>query len=361
MRYKQEIYARQLYQDLKYKFHGKQNVISKFLPFFRNIPNSDIEISIKGAGVNWECLVSKGKNYCHISCFDIDLKNVQYKGPEYYTSFGKNNTDVAKGRTFDKEKTIESVIIWLENGSAEALYARFDFVDQKKRALEKIKADVIKLNPKIIEATQKEVVKEWLSTYSLLFKEKNRSCRVYYYGYESNPRVQFNWDDCLILQASDLDIVRGGSLITKWVIDHEMPSVLAKEFPEVVFGKLAEFYEKGKGIEGEFLMSWDDIEEFYNTINLEQKKEIISLIKTMRNKGFDKTLRAGTSLYTLIISRSRRHGLRENQSNVSFTFNYIKSAMEVRPSGKDVLCFDKIEYNGSIEKLLKALEQVEID
>ena len=152
-----------------------------------------------------------------------------------------------------------------------------------------------------------------------------------------------------------------GFLIKRWVADTAMPSVLKNEFPEIEFGKLAEYYERGNGIEGEFIISWDDIERFYKELKPEKEDEILKLIRQMRTKGFDRTLRAGQSLYTLILSRSRRHGLKENQNSVSFTFNYIKSAMEVSMRKGEKLVFDKIEFTDAIDKLLRSLEQELID
>jgi ADP-heptose:LPS heptosyltransferase len=140
-----------------------------------------------------------------------------------------------------------------------------------------------------------------------------------------------------------------------------MPSALKKEFPELDFGKLAQYYEKGNGIEGEFILSWDDIENFYQELEHENKREILKLIKQMREYGFDKTLRAGQSLYTMILSRSRRHGLRDNQDSISFSFDYIKSKMEVRTRQGQKFEFSKIEYNDTIDKLLRTIELEEID
>jgi hypothetical protein len=81
----------------------------------------------------------------------------------------------------------------------------------------------------------------------------------------------------------------------------------------------------------------------------------------MRSKGFERTLRAGQSLYTLVLSRSRRHGLRENQNSISFSFDFIKSAMEVRTPIGEKFEFDKIEYNDTVEKLLRTIELENID
>jgi len=362
MIYKEEIYAKQLFNILQNKFYGRQNVITKILRLKKNNDSkSDIKISIEGAGVHWHCKVSNGMRQSNIYCLDIDFTNLEYKGPEYSTSFETNGHIETRGRTFDMNKTIEAVTIWLEGKTVEQLYSKFSFIDEKKRQLEGIKRDIIKSNPTILDCSVKDVIENIFSSHSLWVKKESRSCRVYYYGYELNPRYLFNWDDSLIFETSSSETDRMGLLVKRWVVDNAMPSFLRNEFPEIKFGKLADYYERGNSIEGEFMISWDNIEQFYNEIGLEKKDEILSLIRQMRSKGFDKTLRAGTSLYSWILSRSRRHGLKENQNSISFAFNYIKSAMEVNMRKGEKLVFDKIEYTEAIDRLLRSLEQEPID
>ena len=358
---KEEIYARQFYQELKTEFWGKQNPISKLLGLTTSKPKSDIAIALKEAGTQSECTITKESRQCSIHCFDIDWMNLKYKGPEFYTTFLHDGKSIANGRTFNKDKAIDAIKNWIQNKSIEYLYSQFGFIDQKKRQLEKLRSDINSSNTELLTIAQNGVAEENFSSYSLWFNHDNRSCRIYYYGYEPNPRYIFSWDDCIIFETSSSDIKRLGSLIKKWVFDKKMPSTLKIVFPEIDFGKLAEYYEKGKGIEGEFILSWDNVENFYRELELDKKPEILNLIKQMREKGFERTLRAGQSLYTLVLSRSRRHGLRENQNSISFSFNFIKSAMEVRTQTGDKLEFDRIEYNDTIEKLLRTVELESID
>ena len=361
VRQKEEIYARQFYQELKNKFQVRQNPILKFLGLNPDNPKSDIAITLKEAGTQSECTLTKQSRQCSIHCFDIDFVDLKYKGPEFYTDYLENGKSIATGRTFDKQRAMEAIKKWLQNKSLEELYSEFNFIDERKRQLEKLRTDINRSNPKLLTISKNEVTKGNFLSYDLWFKNDNRSCRIYYYGYELNPRFVFYWDDCIILEISDSDVRKTGILINKWVFEKAMPSTLKETFPEIDFGKLAEYYEKGKGIEGEFILSWDNIEAFYRELNLDKKPEILQLIKQMRENGFERTLRAGQSLYTLILSRSRRHGLRENQNSISFSFKFIKSAMEVRTQKGERLEFDKIEYNETINKLLRTIELESID
>jgi len=358
---KEEIYARQFCQELKNEFWGKQNPISRFLGLKVTEPKSDIAITLKEAGTQSKCSITKAARQCAVHCFANDWIGLKHKGPEFYTTYIENGKSVANGRTFDKQRTMKAIKNWLQNKSLEELYSKFDFIDEKKRQLEKIRTCINESNPHLLTISKNAVTIENFSSYSLWFKNDNRSCRIYYYGYEQNPRYVFKWDDSIIFETSNSDIKRLGSLITKWVFDKAMPSLLKKVFPEIDFGKLAEYYEKGNAIEGEFILSWDNIENFYRELKIDKKSEILQLIKQMRENGFERTLRAGQSLYTLILSRSRRHGLRENQNSISFSFNFIKSAMEVCTRKGVTLEFDKVEYNETIEKLLREIELEPID
>ncbi|MBO9563625.1 MAG: hypothetical protein J7621_12665 [Niastella sp.] len=133
------------------------------------------------------------------------------------------------------------------------------------------------------------------------------------------------------------------------------------EFPEVHFDPPAAYYERGEEITGEFFIGWDHVEDFYKNVLPEKVDEILSLIKEIRARGFDKTLRAGTSLYSLILSRSRRYGLRPEQKCVRFEFTFIRTAMEVWTFDRKQLSFDKITYNDAIDHLLRELEREPID
>jgi hypothetical protein len=78
--------------------------------------------------------------------------------------------------------------------------------------------------------------------------------------------------------------------------------------------------ESDDSIEGEFIQSWDRIEQFFDSV-LEPgpwKDQVLQFISQLRHAGYDRKLRAGQSLFALVVSRSRRHGLRLDQPCVCF-------------------------------------------
>ena len=75
-------------------------------------------------------------------------------------------------------------------------------------------------------------------------------------------------------------------------------------------------------IEDAFAQSWDWIEQFYRDDLLSEETwrwlgAMPNLISALRQRGYDRTLRAGQSLFILVLSRSREHGLRDNQPFVA--------------------------------------------
>ena len=362
MKYIQEDIARKLYSDLKTQFNGDQNPFLKLSGLFKkNNAGSGIKVKIDGRGVHWKCLVELGNTQCQIHCFHYDNDLAKINGPEYFTYFKTADVVVATGKTQDKQQTIDAVAHWINNEPLEFLYEHFEFVDREKRALENIKADIISFYPELLTADKIEIIDDHFHFYHLQVELKERCCSIYVNGYTAAPVFKFKWDGTFIFETVIPDTARMGLLIKQWVIDAEKPSVLGTIFTDIDFGKLAPYFENGNALESEFLKSWDEVEEFYKEVNLPIQPDIMQLIKTMRSKGFDKTLRAGTSLYDFMLSRSRRHGLSHKQAWVRFSFYYIKTVMEVRTWKQEVLTFDAVVYTNDIEKMLKTLEQLLID
>jgi hypothetical protein len=122
--------------------------------------------------------------------------------------------------------------------------------------------------------------------------------------------------------------------------------------------------EMGKSLQDEFILSWDDVEQFFSEFKGDNMPNILRLIRTIRQEGFEKTLRAGTSLIILKLSRAREYGLLEGRPHIYFLFHLDEPPMEVRfhrsDNEEECLVFDKTEYNETIAGILKELEQMKI-
>ena len=137
-------------------------------------------------------------------------------------------------------------------------------------------------------------------------------------------------------------------------------------------------------IEHEFVTSWDGIERFYvfnffigtpewfdlsgishaefekaglseRIHHREFMKPIRALITEMRMKGYDRKLRAGQSLDSFVLSRSRKHGLRSDQGLLGITL-LEEGGMHVEYC--PMMGETKIEVHFSEVKLTSGLEQL---
>lgn len=338
MKFIEESHARELHRDLR-------NAFANAMP--------EIIVALKGAGVHWDCTVKRGERECCIHCFDV-------KGPEYLTSFDQQKGPRATGRTSSKSETIAAANLWIEGCDVSQLYGRFQFVDQQKRSLSSIESMVVAVCPELNRVTR-ELKHQVCDLYELWFQEKERSCRISYYGKNLNPDAVFHWDESRIFAVQTGDFNQLAPILKRWLCDHVIPSELQKEYPSLEMGKVARYYEEGRSIEGEFIESWDRIERFYEEMNVPPAEAIRTLVKTMREKGYDRTLRAGQSLYTLILARSRRHGLRDGQPNIAFQFS--AKGMNVCPKnlvGAEVAVSDFV-LTDAVELQLQKLAAVTID
>jgi len=125
--------------------------------------------------------------------------------------------------------------------------------------------------------------------------------------------------------------------------------------------------EERKEIEAEFLESWYGIQQSYSgeifTIRWIWIRNILPLIKIFRERGYDRQFRAGTSMATLMISRSREYGLRRDQPFLAFDM-LEDGGMRVTftiQNGSVILNVDRIEITPEIENLLIPLLAYPID
>ncbi|AXT54676.1 hypothetical protein D1815_02495 [Aquimarina sp. AD1] len=230
------------------------------------------------------------------------------------------------------------------------------------KELELLQSELNNSYPELIKLEKNALVAQpepFSSTYDLLLKNEMRSCTISLYGYEKIHKCVFEWDNCAIFEIFSVDVKRIGEIILDWVFKKSMPSKMKNQFPEIEFGLLAEYYEKGEGIKGEFIESWNSIEEFYISFSDSWKskgEDAIRLIKKMRKVGLDERLRAGQSLWFFILSRSRRHGLEENASYIEITFlGDDKMSIKSNFNGKKTSLESKVEYEGYLQDSIKKL------
>lgn len=117
-----------------------------------------------------------------------------------------------------------------------------------------------------------------------------------------------------------------------------------------------------------FQDSWIEIEARYNNLinnypGWERFKPLLAFITKMRTDGEDRYFRAGTSLSTLLISRSVAHGLREDQRFVSIdAINPGVYEVKLREPGKTYREFRVATLDDpQLFKVLKTLKETLVD
>jgi hypothetical protein len=340
MKYREENHARDLYDALTQE-------LATLTPH--------AAVSIEGCGVHWDCTARRGERLCSIACLGTGE-------PEYLIRFEHDAQTQARGRTPWRKDVLSAVGSWLQGQELQTLYDRFEFVDRPKRVLMAIEAFAIEYYPELTQCATRNLHRLFDDFYELWFRAKDRSCRISYYRKNDLLDSIFHWDECRLFQIQTGQFGQMALLVKRWLCDYAMPSDLQKEFPWVDVGKLARYYEEGRGIEGEFLLSWDSIEWFYGEmVNVSFSSEVLEMIAQMRRKGYDRTLRAGQSLYSLIVSRSRRHGLRTDQPWIAFHFSDDIMDVHANLDAETRLSFPRIEFTPQVDALMKQLEAREID
>ena len=303
----QERFARQLYDEMT-----RQVVPS----------NREVQLSIEGAGVNWRVLVSLFDRTSTVHCFAL-----RDEEPEFLTFFGSAGQEIGTARTSSMRGTVKSILQWLNGEDLMSLYESFDFVDRRKRQLLSIRQTILQHAPSLKSGAE---LKYWGSgIYYLWFRDRDRSAMMSFHGKNETPDAHCHWDECELFEFHAADLQFLANVLKRWLCDETKPSEMRKEFPALSIGKLADYYEEGKPIEGEFIYSWDRIEQIYDQFPFPPKLRVLKLIKHLRQMGVDRKLRAGQSMFTFILSRSRRHGLRPEQPCILVEFQ-SETEMQVR-------------------------------
>jgi hypothetical protein len=320
--------------------------------------SAQTELSIDGDGVHWQCVAIRGGRACRVDCFYA-------KGPEYLVSFRESGRQsaLAYGRTDSRELVLSSIADWLDGQSLEDLYARHAFVDVQKRSLTSLAADLVRRFPELGRTASHELHHRVCDLYELSFTAADRSCQLDYWGKEMLPQVSFTSDQCPMFLLHTSEAAQLGAILKRWLCDRAMPSALGAEFPAAIeLLPFAAHYEQGRPVEGEFLESWNAIERFY--LSFERwpaaQSQVLPFISQLRRKGYDKVLRAGQSMTTLVLSRSRRHGLRHGQPRVAIEFG-ADGRMALRSSEAQRLVLDQIIFTAEVDAILKQLAGEPVD
>lgn len=198
------------------------------------------------------------------------------------------------------------------------MHDRFAFVDASKRALQQIERFVMS-NP-VPEGVVAQLENKVADLYSLSFGRGDRACRVVHSWEREGLEGHFDWDDCPLFSMKLDDPQAFRAVVNRWLVGQATPSELRMDFPWLQMDGVADAYEQGRPIEGESMASWDRIEEFFAQGFAFLHPNTRPFLAELRAHGYDRTLRAGQSMTTFIVSRARRHGLHQGAPYVAFDF-----------------------------------------
>ena len=216
-----------------------------------------------------------------------------------------------------------------------------------------------------IDSNKTNIISDFSFEYHIELKDKDRGCRIYPYHFSEIPKYEFEWDDCPLFKISSNDVKRQVEIVKSWVLNKTIPSKIQTQFPEIKLNKLAEYYEKGEGIKGEFIESWDILEnsriqglsiEYY-----EEAKDELKLVKEMRSFNLDESLRIGSQLSVLILSRAKRQGIDEDKPQIRIVFlgdNKMKIYPNLNNNSKSIE--SEVKYKGYLEEMIKELLKEEV-
>jgi hypothetical protein len=312
------------------------------------------EISVTGGGVQWRCSAQRGNRSCWVGCFEVG-------GPEFLTFFEQNGRKVATGRNSLQPETVDAIGYWLDSLPLDDLYQRFPFVDHEKRRLISIRECVLRKHPALAGAARHVLTVTGSGVAHLWFHSTARSVHLHFTGRHDSPEAAFHWDQCELFRFDAADCTSLGNVLDRWLTGNAPPSALRQEFPWLHIGALADYYENGSPVEGEFLESWNQMEAVYEGSRFPPRSLVLPFIADLRRAGYDHKLRAGQSIWSLIVSRSRRPRLRPGQPLVSFQFR--ENSMEVFSSnhGEERISDHPIQISDTVRRVLARLVEQPID
>lgn len=225
--------------------------------------------------------------------------------------------------------------------------------EDSERALTALQDELCAQAPSLRSGVESEIEDRGGGYHILHFRAGDRAC-VIEAGGDRLIHAAFVWDDRPLFASRFEESKPLSDLLKRWVADRAMPSEMRREFPSLEIDKLADYYERGVPLEGEFVRSWDAIEVFYREDGGDYFASARAFIRAMREAGYDRVLRAGQSMSIMGLSRSRDQGLRDDQPRLWFEFN--REEMDVDANfASGGLKGHPIRLTEEVQQLLNAL------
>ncbi len=304
---------------------------------------------LSGVGVHWHCSVGDEDHHSKTDCFGA-------QGAEYLSEF-VDRVGTAWARTKELRLAVSTIVRWSQGASVADLIAEFEHVEERRRKLERLVEAASRVDPDLA-AIATSMTHRGCDLYELSWSASDRSIDI-----RSNADTFvafFRWQDGVVARwtVRTEDLPR---LLRSWLITRIGAVELESCLPDGEMRPVARHYDQGEFLLGDFLASWGEIEEFYADMHFAEARLAEQLVARLRAHHFDRTLRAGQSLLTLLLSRARRHGLRRGQPFVSIGFSGSKVRATLEPEGALVSESQGPEPTPELIRALRDLESRAVD
>lgn len=325
-----------------------------------SLPTGLASFEISTYGGFARLITQAGQRSCTTHCSTQVVSSLSPDVPTFMAYFEEAGKRIAWGTSPTEVETIAAIAKWLQGSSLDVLHTCFEFVDREKRNLLEIQRSVSKELSSLGDSVQIEI-KEFNIWSALWFHGQSRAVVVN----GSSAEACFSWDQCILFKCEVSDHRVLAALIQSWLCDNAAPSAMRVLFPWLEIGKLADDYENGNAVDGEFFQTWNEIEQFIRNEKMQfpQRIAVLQFIAEFRRAGYDKLFRAGFYGQSLIFSRSRRHGLRADQQSIQYWFKFPEGTMlaVIDIIGMKRSTQIPIAFSGQVEQDAQRLANLPID
>ena len=347
-----------LFDALREKFRCDDRTSSWLLSKVKSIWKSPIVINRIDSGAFSSCEVKDSTRACHIYINRLETESQHQTSLDFYTVLCERNKEIASSRTDSMEQTVDLIFHFMEGEKLVELYQRYDFVDRKKRKLALLQTVVNDVYPEMKEIAVNRIVEDILSYPELEFEDGERLCRIHFHASKEYPRWIYFWNGTRIFEISNPYDAINAQIAMRWVLEKVRPSELNMDYPEIDTGKLAQFYEKGKGLEGEFTLSWE--ESIKNLKQGEHHEKVLKLFEQFENAGYYQLFRTNFNLWTLVMTRSKKKLKLSDQPFISIRFYENKSEVSVKDIHGTLHRFEEIELTSEMKRIIQELQDIPI-
>lgn len=355
----EEAHINNLHQAILQKFGDDlvdQKSFWKKLTFWWR-KNVQLDIEQSGTAAKIFHLASRRKS-CRIEITNSEKKTQQEALIEFEVVLTEMNRDVAFGNTHSQEQALKLIHDFLHGKTLDQLYYNYDFINVKKRKLSALRMVINDVYPFLTSIEFNQINDEIPAFPELEIQDGERRCLVNYHSGIDHPRWIFCWGGKRIFECNNHFDAINAQIAMRWVYEKAMPSELKEDYPEQDFGRLGDYYEQGKGQEGEFILSW---EEAIKNLKLGTcHQDILHFVHDLANQGYNKKFMANAHLYTLVLSRSDTNMKLSDQPFISIRFYENKSEFSLKDVHGNLQHFKELRINEEIIRVLKELENSQV-